>query len=151
MLLDNFHPKQGHYLKCDFSKGFQKPEAVKVRPIVVISNTDAHGNSRKLATVVVLSTTPPSPVCAWHHKLSYNPNTIDGSLECWAKCDMIYTVSYNRLDRYYKSTNNGRNYLDLKITAEDLNAILKCIQIYLGRESIPKQANKETKPSNPIG
>lgn len=136
MPLNNFHPKQGHYLICDFERGFVPPEIVKRRPVIVISKTDSHGPHRNLCTVVVVSTTPPTQVLSWHHQLSYNPNPNQLNKPVWVKCDMIYTVSYERLDKPHKKGNNGKRvYENIKIPNEDLDAILVGVSSYLNRRS----------------
>lgn len=133
-LIKNFHPKQGHYLICDFQRGFVPPEIVKVRPVIVISKTDSHGPHRELCTVAVISTTAPKKVMPWHHQLSFNPNPADSTTPAWVKCDMIYTVSYSRLTKPHKKTRQGgREYLSIKIPASDMTAILDGVFSYLSR------------------
>ncbi|WP_155740060.1 type II toxin-antitoxin system PemK/MazF family toxin [Pandoraea pnomenusa] len=93
-----YHPKRGEVLVCDFSTGFRAPEMVKIRPVIVMSSKESH--SRRLCTVVPISTTSPKPVKSWHHNLL--PFAIPG-WECadpmWAKCDMVQTVSFDRLNK----------------------------------------------------
>ena len=83
-------------MACDF-RGYIFPEIVKLRPAVIVSPTHLHRPG--LVTVVPLSTTAPVPICPYHYKLLGNP--IPGeSVETWAKCDMVATVSIeHRLDR----------------------------------------------------
>lgn len=134
MALNNFHPKQGHYLICDFERGFVPPEIVKPRPVIVISKTDSHGPQRNLCTVVAVSTTPPNTVMPWHHRLSFNPNPSQSDMTAWVKCDMIYTVSYARLDKpHTKSNRDGRIYHSIRIPTDDLQAILDCVMRYISR------------------
>ncbi len=134
MALNNFHPKQGHYLTCDFERGFVAPEILKVRPVIVISKTDSHGNHRRLCTVVAVSTTPPNPVMPWHHRLSFNPHPTPSEMPAWVKCDMIYTVSYARLDKpHTKSNRDGRIYHSIRIPTDDLQSILDCVMRYISR------------------
>lgn len=91
-----FRPKPGCVLYCDF-KGYIAPEMIKTRPVVVIS--PAHIARHDLVTVVPLSTTAPSPVEKYHYKLTGNPIPGSSEPEVWAKCDMVATVSFERLDR----------------------------------------------------
>ncbi|MHC1790662.1 type II toxin-antitoxin system PemK/MazF family toxin [Solidesulfovibrio sp.] len=99
-----YAPKNGTLLICDFD-GIV-PEMIKRRPVVVLSSV-----SPGLAIVVPLSTTWPSPVMPWHYNLHLAdplPKPYDNPV-CWAKGDMVATVSFERLilpfkgkDRYGK-------------------------------------------------
>ena len=125
-----YYPKQSHILRCDF-RGFIAPEMVKTRPVVIISPSARHGG--KLCTVVPLSTTAPNPVAAWHVRLSKNPNPIEKEeIEVWAKCDMLYTVSFDRLDKFHRKTRNGREYLSPAMNYEDFQKVLEGVRAYLG-------------------
>lgn len=120
-----FHPRPGTVLICDFS-GFREPEMVKARPIVVVSPTYIRRTG--LYSVVPLSTTPPVPVCQYHYKFSACP--VPGMTgETWAKCDMVVSVSEDRLDRVKLS--RGK-YGHGNITKEELDAIRACIKFALG-------------------
>ena len=91
-----FHPKAGTILICDF-EGLKAPEMVKRRPIVVVSPKKL--KRQGLATVVPLSTQAPHRVLAFHHELdpaSLPPPLADN--QCWAKCDMLYTIRFERLN-----------------------------------------------------
>lgn len=135
LALHHFHPKQGHYLICNFDHGFVPPEMVKPRPVIVISKSDSHGPSKNLCTVVALSTTPPQPKLPWHWRLSFNPNPNpnDSDTPVWVKGDMIYTVSYARLDRpHIKTQRLGRIYQNIRMPKEEIDAILSGIAYYLG-------------------
>lgn len=128
-----FHPKKGTVLVCDFSKGFQPPEMVKVRPVVVI--TPQLTGRPGLCTVVPLSSVKPNPLQAYHHKM--DPNSLTPKLEvveCWAKCDMIYTVGLERLDRIRdgKDADGKRLYVTGKVTVDDMTAIEAAILHGLG-------------------
>jgi uncharacterized protein YifN (PemK superfamily) len=87
-----YQPKAGSVVMCDFA-GFVVPEMIKVRPVVILARSPS--NSR-LVTVIPLSTTAPT----YHHELSATPLPGKGRPTCWAKCDMVATVSLARLDRY---------------------------------------------------
>lgn len=97
-----FHPKQGTILICDFN-GLLEPEMVKKRPVVVVSPKLKHRD--RLCTVVPLSTTQPYEIMPYHYELHdlHLPYPFDSDV-CWAKCDMIYTVSFGRLSLF----KNGR-------------------------------------------
>lgn len=127
-----FHPKKGTVLLCDFSSGFEPPEMVKVRPVVVI--TPQLSGRSGLCTVVPLSSVEPNPMMDFHHKMdeaSLTPKLKE--TDCWAKCDMIYTVGLARLDRIKeKDKNNKRIYTTGKVTGEDMLAIEKAVMSGLG-------------------
>lgn len=131
MGLTRYHPKPGDVLICDFARGFVPPEMVKSRPVVVISPSATHG--RRLCTVIPLSTTPPDEVQAWHHPLRTNPNPYAAAHEqVWAKCDMLYTVSFDRLDMPHRKTRRGgREYYVPKLVTQDLEQVMTCVRHYL--------------------
>ena len=123
-----YFPRPGDVLICDYSTGFIAPEMVKRRPVVVVSGRERHG--RKLCTVVPLSTTDPVPVEAWHHCL---PVAIPGwnAAMCWAKCDMLATVSFDRLDKPHSKTRHGRTYHTVRLSPTDLLAVRQGVLSYL--------------------
>lgn len=126
----SFRPSRGDILICDFSVGFQPPEMVKVRPVVVVSPRRRAGPG--LCTVVPLSSTEPDPLEPYHHRLSpaaYPPAR--GPM--WAKCDMVITVSCNRLDRVKSRATQGgaRIYSVPRMPAADMAAIEACLRIAL--------------------
>ena len=94
-----FHPRPGQILLCDFSKGFEAPEMVKKRPVVVLTpNMDGRDN---LATVVALSSARPDPIRDFHCQLpaASMPMIRDFNTgETWVKGDMIYSVGFHRLE-----------------------------------------------------
>lgn len=125
-----YFPHQGEILVCDFDDSAPGAEMVKRRPIVVVSRHETH--NRKLCTVVPLSTTAPTPPRGWHHPLPHV--SITGwkpSGVMWAKCDMLATVSFDRLNKPYIKTRQGRNYVTHKLDAADLAAVLTGIRAYL--------------------
>ena len=134
MLPITFHPKPGHVLICDFTTGFRPPEMVKRRPVVVISKS-----RQQLVTIVPISTTEPYPIEKWHHELR------DGSLPVslrgarhWAKCDMVTTVAFWRLDRVRVGkdpTTGKRTYVTHVVCPEDLTAIRVAVLHALGLTS----------------
>lgn len=90
-----FYPKAGMVLICDFS-GYMTPEIVKKRPVVVISPNKL--NRPGLCTVIPLSKTAPHVKQPYHLLLDdpVNSSNVNG---VWAKCDLVATVSVERLDR----------------------------------------------------
>jgi mRNA interferase MazF len=123
-----FHPSPGLIVICDFSTGFQAPEMVKARPVVVIS--PRHRN-RQLVTVVPLSSRRPDPVEPWHCLLpheAYPPAR--GPI--WAKCDMVATVALSRLDRVKTVAAGRRVYQVFQLPPDQLAAIRAGVQAALG-------------------
>ena len=97
-----YQPFPGTLWMCNFDTGFKPPEMVKVRPVVVISPRPESATG--LCTVVPLSTTPPDPVQRFHYRMGREslPAGKFQQSETWAKCDMLNTVSLNRLRRATK-------------------------------------------------
>jgi uncharacterized protein YifN (PemK superfamily) len=106
------------------------PEMQKMRDVVVIARNSQ--NSR-LVTIVPLSASQPEKVAAYHYQLPYDPRPDGDSMHpIWAKCDMIYTVSLDRLDRHYRRSRRGaRELVNVQLSEADLTAILKCVAIAL--------------------
>ena len=127
-----FHPVAGTVIFCNF-EGFKAPEMVKQRPVVVVSPKTLKRN--RLVTVVPLSTRAPDPVQKFHHKL--DPASLpppSASKTSWAKCDMLYTVGFQRLDLLRGKRENGeRFYYKHRVTEADLEAIYIAVLAGLGR------------------
>lgn len=90
-----FQPAPGTILNCDFA-GYVVPEIVKSRQVVVIWK---HKTNARLVYVVPLSTTPPHtpPLAVELPCLPLPRPGQDPDTRIWVKCDMIYTVSTERL------------------------------------------------------
>lgn len=123
-----FHPKAGAVLVCDF-RGYVEPEIVKMRPVVVVSPN--HLRRPGLVTVIPLSTTPPLYVEAYHYLLHGNPVPGSEAEAVWAKCDLIATVSIERLDR--KKVSRG-HYAVGYVSMEQVRAMRRCAAISPGLE-----------------
>jgi uncharacterized protein YifN (PemK superfamily) len=126
----NFHPKPGMVLMCDFS-GNVPPEINKTRPVVVV--TPAHVKRRELSTVVPLSTKQPYRVQPYHHRLICQPWP-GAAPESWAKCDLVQSVSYARLDRIHL---NSTDYIIGYVSHRDLIAICYSVNAYFGIDPAP--------------
>jgi mRNA interferase MazF len=134
-----FHPEPGTILICDFS-GFIKPEMIKRRPVIVIS--PRLKRRKDLLTIVPLSTTPPDPIEDYHCKLTLNsplPKPYD-SLDMWVKADMIYNVSFHRVDllRTERDQTGKRKYLTPRLIEDDLRKVHHCILMGLGLPHLTK-------------
>lgn len=105
---------------CRFD-GFTEPEMVKTRPVVILAK---HKHNSKLVTVVPLSTTAPTKLGAHHHQLSSNPKPGENkTLPVWAKCDMVYTLSIERLELFQIRTRQGRQTIQAHVDDADFSAI----------------------------
>lgn len=143
----HFFPEPGTVLICDFDTGFKPPEMVKVRPVVTIS--PRLRRKPTLITVVPLSSTPPSPVMPFHHRLS--PESLPERLSkntTWAKCDMLYTVSMQRLDRVRNTTDTAgrRKYIAMQVTEPDLESIQQAVARGLGLDRAGLMADTQRVP-----
>jgi uncharacterized protein YifN (PemK superfamily) len=117
-----FLPGPKTLLLCDYCMGgFRMPEMVKRRPAVVVSPRLPYRNG--LCSVVPISLTAPERDVPYVVKLEFAellPAPFDSPLG-WAKCDMIATVSLERLDlfRTGRDYEGKRKYLTRKISDAD--------------------------------
>lgn len=124
-------PHQGEILICDFDDSALGAEMVKRRPVVVVSRHDAHRS--QLCCVAALSTTPPQPPKAWHYFMPHLRVTgWSAEQGVWAKCDMLATVSLQRLNKPHVKHRSGRQYISHSLADEDMAAVLRCIRSYIG-------------------
>jgi mRNA interferase MazF len=132
-----FHPEPGTILICDYTTGFREPEMVKRRPVVTISPRLKRRDG--LITVVPLSTTPPTPVCDHHCRLTIVPALPEpfDSPEMWVKADMLANVGFARLDliRTGRDPLGKRKYLTPRLEPAQLKIVYHCVlhAIGLGR------------------
>jgi len=124
-----YQPRAGAVVRCDF-RGMIEPEMVKLRDVVVLM---PHKQNRQLVTVVPLSTTPPTPPQLYHHELTKDPRPDGDTMRSvWAKCDMVYTVSLERLEMHYTRTRRGgRQSVKVQLSHDDFIAIRRCVAIAL--------------------
>lgn len=118
-----YHPNQGEVLKCDYS-GFSEPEMTKSRWVVVVS--PRHLQRPGLSTIVALSTTPPNPARAHHHKLVTQLPHNEPGVEVWAKCDMVFAASHKRLHPWWRDRSapgGKRVFVPVILDPADLKAI----------------------------
>jgi uncharacterized protein YifN (PemK superfamily) len=127
------HPATGTILMCDFN-GFVEPEMVKKRPVVVLSPKIAA--RAQLCTVVALSMTAPHNELPFHCKIDIDPPLPQPlqSLGLWVKGDMIYSVSFQRLDliRTGHRLDGKRSYYYKVLPHEDMKRIRACVLKGLG-------------------
>jgi uncharacterized protein YifN (PemK superfamily) len=99
---------------------------VKTRPVIIVSPN--HLPRPGLYTVVPMSTTEPDPVQPYHYCFPKNPMPQKDGV-AWAKCDMVVTVSVDRLDRLKIARGT---YTIRFVTKEELAAIRDCMKHALG-------------------
>jgi uncharacterized protein YifN (PemK superfamily) len=132
-----FHPEPGTILICDF-KGLNAPEMTKRRPVIVISPRFKHRT--KLCTVVPLSTTAPSKIEPYHHKLNITPPLPEpyDANHAWVKADMLYTVAFDRLFLpFAKKDTSGKREYDFRVIEKlDLIKVQECVLYGLGLTSL---------------
>lgn len=129
-----FHPDPGTLLVCNFDTGFIPPEMVKRRLVVVISPRLRKRDN--LCTIVPLSTTAPASAQRHHCQIRMQPvlpHPWDTEW-VWVKADMVYTVSFQRLDliRGDKDYQGKRKYIKMSISPEDLQNVRTCVLEGLG-------------------
>jgi mRNA interferase MazF len=97
---------------------------VKARPAIVVSPRLPHRDG--LCAIVPLSTTPPSKPVNYVVQLEIKPLPAPYSeTTVWAKCDMIATVGFERLDLFRTGRDQGgkRKYLTPKVSRKDLERV----------------------------
>ncbi|PWE47947.1 type II toxin-antitoxin system PemK/MazF family toxin [Pseudomonas prosekii] len=122
-----YQPREGSVLICDF-RGYEIPEMIKVRPVVVIRK---HRTNNLLVTVVPLSTTAPDYFLDHHLKLASHLH--GASPVCWAKCDMVATVSLSRLDRIKSRDRRGKPFYSIsQLETDEFAAVKAAVRSALG-------------------
>lgn len=133
-----YYPKQGEIVWCGYDYEVIEPEMKKPRPSVVVS--PRLRRRPKLVSVVPLSFTSPDPQEEYHCLLELQrplPAPFDSPV-CWAKCDMISTVSLDRLDRFKErhAVTGVRLYRTGQLTANQLLTVRKALLTGLGFGSL---------------
>lgn len=121
-------------LLCDYALGgFRPPEMVKRRPAIVITPRLPRRDS--LCAVVPLSGTEPDHRTDYVVRIELEeplPHPFPERV-WWAKCDMIATVSHQRLDLFRTVREQGqRKYLHPKVNPETFDEIMKGVLHGLG-------------------
>lgn len=127
-------PNSGQILMCDY-RGFIEPEMVKKRPVIVISPRARNGYN--LVHVVPLSTTEPRHLHYYHIPIMLPPHLIgidDLQQQCWAKCDLINSVSFSRLQliKLGRDISGKRQYSSYCVNREILISIRKAAAKVMG-------------------
>jgi len=125
------HPRPGQILWCDFSKGFKAPEAIKKRPVIIL--TPSMQGRHQLTTVVVLSTTQPEHIHKFHCQLPKACLPMLGEFQkggSWLKGDLVYSVGFHRLDLIKtggRNSNGKRAYFTNRLSRERMREIYTCV------------------------
>jgi uncharacterized protein YifN (PemK superfamily) len=73
---------------------------------------------------------------AYHHLIEFSPCLPEpwNSPKMWAKCDMITTVSFSRLNliRNRRIRGQGRTYLKAKLSVQDFEKVKEAVLHGLG-------------------
>lgn len=133
-----YYPKQGEVLWCGFEYDVIAPEMRKPRPVVIVS--PRLRRRPKLATVVPLSYTAPEQMEEFHCRIEMIrplPAPFDSRI-CWAKCDMVATVSLDRLDRFKERhpVTGSRTYRSGQLNQAQFLDVRKAVLFGLGLGSL---------------
>lgn len=128
-------------LLCDYAKGgFVPPEMVKRRPVVVISPRLPHRDG--LCTVVPLSGSRPGHAVPYVVRVELSEPLPDpfGDRIFWAKCDMVGTVAFSRLDlfRTERGHDGRRRYIHPKMPPDVFGHLQDGILFALGLGHLTK-------------
>ncbi len=116
----------GTVLLCDYSRGgFLPPEMIKKRPAVVISPRLPYRDG--LCTVIPLSQTEPDHAVDYVVRVAF-PDPLPYPFPyhvLWAKCDMIATVSFERLDLFQtaRDQRGKRKYLHPQMSVDEVTRV----------------------------
>ncbi len=134
------HPPIGSILMCRFDEGFQAPEMVKTRPVIIISPKISARPG--LCTVVALSMTAPQTIMQYHCQLNFQPPLPAplASSGVWVKVDMVISVALRRLDfiRLGKDQGGKRIYYYDTIQSADLARVRAAVLHGLGMSALTK-------------
>lgn len=119
-------PFPGSIVMCDFF-GYQQPEMVKKRRVVVLSPFRPFRSASDATVIVVpLSELAPDVVLPWHHPIPFG--RYPGVRGCWAKGDLVAHVALIRLDRIY----HRHKFITPVVDPPDLHAIRRTVARAIG-------------------
>jgi uncharacterized protein YifN (PemK superfamily) len=136
----SYYPSPGTILVCRYDAIVIEPEMRKARPAVVIGpRLRSRG---RLVTVVPLSTTEPTELMDYHCRIELAvplPPPFDSPI-MWAKCDLVSSVSLDRLDRFKERHQRGsaRKWCTGSVSAEQLHALKTALLCGLGFSTLTK-------------
>lgn len=134
-----YPPSVGEIYMCAFPECFKEPEMVKTRAVLIVS--PKCDGRRGLWTVVPLSLTTPNPIRSYHclvpARFMPKPMQATGG-DRWAKCDMIYAFSQDRLElcKGHRDPSTGkRKYEKGKVDLEHIQIVRRGVAAALGIDS----------------
>ncbi len=134
------HPQKGSILLCNFNQGFQVPEMVKRRPVIIVSPRIK--GRPGLCTIVALSTTEPVPKMPYHALIDIIPPLPEcfESKGLWIKGDRVNSVGFHRLDfiRVGRNSAGKRDYYYTTISKSQMLTVKECILNALGLANLTK-------------
>lgn len=127
-----YHPRPGTIVICDYTTGFRAPEMIKRRLAVTISPKLKRRND--LVTIVPLSTTVPVPIEPWHVEVPDDIPDPWGAGPRWAKCDMVATVGFARLNLPHSKhpVTGARRYHQIELPADLTHQLRRAVSAALG-------------------
>jgi mRNA interferase MazF len=131
----NFPVGPGTVVVCDYDLGgFKAPEMVKKRPAIVISPRLPHRDG--LCTVVPIASDPGEREVDYVVRLEFKPALPYPFVYdvAWAKCDMLATVCFDRLNLFHTDRDQygKRKYLRPRLSATDLQRVRKGVLYAIG-------------------
>lgn len=137
----NFVPERGRILMCDYDMARVPPEMEKVRRVVVISPRSynrRHGSKPGRCLVVPFSATNP----AQHLTLAdilFDTKTYERlTVETWAICSAVMSVSHDRLDRVSIRRHQGPPRYSTEVLKDsDLVRIEEGLRHAIGASIVP--------------
>jgi len=125
----------GTLVLCDYTAGgFRPPEMIKRRPAIIVSPRLPHRDG--LCSVIPISTSFSGRVLPYVVELQLNielPAPF-AATTVWAKCDMIATVGFRRLDMFRTERDHSgqRRYLKPRLSGDQLAAVQHGLRHALG-------------------
>lgn len=133
----SYYPRPGEIVVCSYDQTTIAPEMCKARPAVVVGPRLRQRG--RLVTVVPLSTSVPASIEAYHTQIELDvplPPPFDAPV-MWAKCDMVGTVSIDRLDRFKMPRDRrggARQWCTGRVNNDHLRALKVAVLCGLGFE-----------------
>ena len=127
----------GTIVLCDYSMGgFRAPEMVKRRPAIILSPRLPHRDG--LCTVVPVSGSAETRELPYIVRLDFDhelPSPFPFKV-FWAKCDMLATVAFGRLDMFRtdRDQTGRRKYLRPMLMPPQIDSVKQGVLFALGLE-----------------
>ena len=133
-----YPPSVGEVFECEFPSCLAAPEMRKKRLVIVVGPKLIDRDSR-LVNVVPISMTAPPAGCVYQPEVPIS--AIPGRWQSapgkrWAKCDMVYTLSIERLSMAQgarsRATDGKRQSFKGKVDLATLQEIRRCVAHAMG-------------------